>query len=313
MSTLATTKIKTKLIPMLLNGGIFIAVPFDIPKNKLEEIIKPYLIGHENEETLKKEIFKMYDSLNDETSEYYLVNQMVVTIADISQDLVNKASLITDEDKKTMCMILARTISSFGSAQLLFNFSYFIEFITVLRMVYEQCGYVATWADKGSQPKKGPQSIQASKFQQLVPSANITLYSELSETAHLDIHKNRKLPGVKNEYEVGDSLILASHTKTKENYHIFEDVFSVLVDTLDYFINKYFNDDADLLKNLEIVKINKFCITSFSKKGRIDNDELFKAFPSAKVDAFDGFSEESKKRILEQYGTVDNFWESIKN
>ena len=54
---------------------------------------------------------------------------------------------------------------------------------------------------------------------------NTTLYAELSETAHLGIHKTRKLPSVKNEYEAGDSLIFASHLKIKENYHIFEDVF----------------------------------------------------------------------------------------
>ena len=45
VGTLSTTKIKTKLIPLLMKGGLFIAVPFDIPKNKLVEIIDPYLKG----------------------------------------------------------------------------------------------------------------------------------------------------------------------------------------------------------------------------------------------------------------------------
>ena len=94
---------------------------------------------------------------------------------------------------------------------------------------------------------------------------NTTLYGELSETTHLNIHKTRKLPSVKNEYEAGDSLIFASHLKTKENHHIFEDVFLLLVDTLDYFINKFFSNDLDLLKYLEVVKVNRFCITSISK------------------------------------------------
>lgn len=313
MGTLSTTKIKTKLIPLLMNGGLFIAVPFDIPKDKLVETIDPYLKGHQNEEAIKKEIFKIREDLNKETSEYYLINQMVSTIVDISQDLVNKASFVADKDVKTMCMILARTVSSFSSAQLLFNFSYYIEFITILRMVYEQCGYVVSWADKGEQPKKGPQSIQTSKFQQFVPSANTTLYGELAETAHLDIHKARKHPGVKNEYEDGNALVLASHTKTKENYHIFEEVFLVLVDTLDYFINKFFSDDLDLLKYLEVVKLNRFCITSISQKGYIDDAEILKEFPNIKEDAFNGLDQESQKLMLEKFGSVDNFWEVLKN
>lgn len=41
MGTLSTTKIKTNLIPLLMKGGLFIAVPFDIPKDKLVETINP--------------------------------------------------------------------------------------------------------------------------------------------------------------------------------------------------------------------------------------------------------------------------------
>ena len=140
---------------------------------------------------------------------------------------------------------------------------------------------------------------------------NTTLYAELSETAHLNIHKTRKLPIVKNEYEAGDSLILASHLKAKENYHIFEDVFLLLVDTLDYFINKFFSNDLDLLKYLEVVKVNRFCITSILKNIYIDDAAIVKEYPNIKEDAFDGLTEESKKMVLEKFGTVYNFCNAI--
>lgn len=83
MGTLSTTKIKTNLIPLLMKGGLFIAIPFDIPNDKLVETINPYLKGRQNEEAIKKEIFKIHEDLNKETSEYYLVNQMVSTIVNL--------------------------------------------------------------------------------------------------------------------------------------------------------------------------------------------------------------------------------------
>lgn len=108
-------------------------------------------------------------------------------------------------------------------------------------------------------------------------------------------------------------MVLASHTKTKENYHIFEEVFLVLVDTLDYFINKFFGDDLDFLKYLEVVKLNRFCITSISKKGYIDDAEILKEFPNIKEYAFNGLDQESQKLMLEKFGSIDNFWEVLKN
>ena len=66
-----------------MKGGLFIAIPFDIHNDKLVETINPYLKGRQNEEAIKKEIFKIREDLNKETSEYYLVNQMVSTIVNL--------------------------------------------------------------------------------------------------------------------------------------------------------------------------------------------------------------------------------------
>lgn len=307
MRTLANTKIKTKIIPMLLNGKLLLGVPFDISKDKLELLISPLLKGSQNESRLKECIFKNFDDVNNETSKYFLVNKMVETVADISQDLVDKASSLEDENLKIMSSILARSISSFGSAQLLFNFSYYIEFIAILRMVFEQCGYVVLWSNKRAKPKKGPQSVNISQFNQIIPSATRSLHGELCETAHLDIYKDRKLTTVENEYKQGDALVIASRDKTIENYHIYEDVFVVLVDTLDYFITKFFSDDSNLLTCLEVVKLNKTCILSLSQKGYVDQKEIMEKFPDALKKAVYGFDEKTQENLVKQYGSLDAF------
>ena len=65
------------------------------------------------------------------------------------------------------------------------------------------------------------------------------------------------------------------------------------------------------MKYLEVVKVNGFCITSISKKGYIDDAAIVKEYPNIKEDAFDGLTEESKKMVLEKFGTVDNFWNAV--
>lgn len=306
MSTLANAKIKTKIIPVLLNEGLLLGVPFDLSKEKLELLISSFSEDFQNE-VESKNFFKTFENINNQTSEYFLVNQMVETVADISQDLVDKASLLKNEDLKIMSSILARSISSFGAAQLLFNFSYYIEFIAILRMVFEQCGYVVLWADKGAKPKKGPQSVNVSKFNQIIPSATSSLYGELCETAHLDIYKTHKLATVENDYKQGDALVIASKDRTIENYHIYENVFVVLIDTLDYFIAKFFSDDSNLLENLETTKLNKACILSLSQKGYVDQKEIVEKFPNALKRAVYDFDKNTQDVLIKKYGSLEKF------
>ena len=89
--------------------------------------------------------------------------------------------------------------------------------------------------------------------------------------------------------------------------------YTVTIDCEDYVLREFFGDDIDLLKYLEVVKLNRFCITSISKKGYIDNAEILKEFPNIKEDAFNGLDQESQKLMLEKFGSIDNFWEALKN
>lgn len=104
-------------------------------------------------------------------------------------------------------------MSALGTAQLLFNYAYYIEFITILRMIFEQCGYVVSWVKNNKKTSKGPQSIHVSEFKSVVPSATNHLHSELCETAHLHIFKDKKIKTVSNKFEIGDSLVLAQNKK----------------------------------------------------------------------------------------------------
>lgn len=274
MSGNKTLKQKTKVIPANL-GDLIIGIPFDIGVEKFDRIFKPYLVelGLNKKGDLDSKIYPFLEEISKKDSKYYLISQMIESFSDVSQDLVDKASNTTG-DEKTILHILARNASALGAAQLLFNYAYYIEFITVLRMIFEQCGYVVSWVKKNKKPSKGPQSIQISEFQKEIPSATTKLYGELCETAHLNIYKPNKIATVSNEFERGDSLVLASKQKTLENYHIFHEVFNVLVETTSYIVNRKYSDDGNLMKYLEVLLLNKECIKMISETGTVNEKKI---------------------------------------
>ncbi len=307
-----TIKQKTKIIPVNL-GDMIVGIPFDIGDEKFNEIFKPHLIklGLDKNKDLDAKIGSLLNGFSKSDNKHYLVSQMVEAFSDISQDLVDKASSVTEEDK-TILHILARNVSALGASQLLFNYAYFIEFVTILRMIFEQCGYVVSWVKKNKKPKKGPQSIQISEFNKEIPSATPRLYGELCETAHLNIYKEKKIPTVSNEYEIGDSLILASQQRTFENYSVFLQTFNVLVETVFYVVSSKFRDDKELNKYVEVLCLNKECINMLSENGTINEKRILELFPNAIDDAVKGFDKTTQQNITEKYGSVDAFARGLK-
>lgn len=312
MSEVKILKEKTKIIPINY-GDMIIGIPFDITKEKFEGIFIHHLIdlGLDKNGDLRSKIYPFLDELTKRDGKFYLVNQMVQTFSDISQDLVNKASLISGEGK-TILHILARNVSALGAAQLLFNYAYYIEFITILRMIFEQCGYVVSWVKNGKKPSKGPHSIQISEFSQKVPSATKKLYGELCETAHLHIYKDNKIKTVSNEFENEDALILASKQKTLKNYPIFLNIFCVLAETTSYVISKEYSDDEILTKYTEVLLLNKECIKMVSETGHIHHKKILELFPNALEDAVKGFDENTKKEIIDKFGSLEKFIKAMK-
>lgn len=317
MRQLKILKQKTKIIPIDY-GDMIIGIPFDISKEKFEKIFISHLIdlGLDKNGDLKSKIYPILDEISKQDGEYYLVNQMVESFSDISQDLVNKASLVSG-DEKTILHILARNISALSAAQLLFNYAYYIEFITILRMIFEQCGYVVSWVKHGKKPSKGPQSIQISEFNSLVPNATKQLYGELCETAHLHIYKSNKITSVYNEFENGDALVLNSKQKTLKNFPIFLNTFCVLVESIFYVIKKNYHADVTLNKYLEALLLNKECIKMVFKTGRIDDKKILELFPHILEEAVYGFDLDTQKEIIKKFGSLEEFIrvrkESIKN
>lgn len=308
-------KEKNKMIPISLGDGVF-GFPFDMNDNAIDSLIRTTISkiptqNRPNEEYVEKTI-KKFQSLKRQDNKYSLVNQMVSSIDDMSQILVNKASNETDEDNKTILHILAKCSSAIGAAQLLFNFSYYIEFITILRMIFEQCGYVCQWTNQNKQPKKGPQSIQISLFKSIVPSVSSKVYDELCETAHLYIYKNKKCQTVNNEYSDKDALIISSEQKTMDNFHIFEDVYKILVESINYVITEKYPSDQDLNDYLLSLLITKECIIMLSHDGRVNFDEINKKFPDALNKALRGFDLKTQQCYIDKYGSLDAAADALK-
>lgn len=308
-------KEKNKMIPIALVDGVY-GIPFDLDDIAIENLIRTTIdkISDKqkpNNEYIEKTI-KKFQSLKQQDNKYSLVNQMVSSINDISGDLVNKSSTETIADSKTILHILAKCMSAIGAAQLLFNFSYYIEFITILRMIYEQCAYVCQWTKQGKKPK-GPQSVNVSLFKSIIPNVSTKLHDELCETAHLNIYKGKKCKSVSNEYNDNDALIISSEKKTMDNYHIFEDVYIVLVDTIEYVIKEKYPTDQDLNTCILNLLITKECILMLSKAGKVDLDEINKKFPDALNRALRGFDYDTQDSLTKKYGSLDNAAEAIKN
>ncbi|MDD2492955.1 MAG: hypothetical protein PHY83_03340 [Bacilli bacterium] len=184
------------------------------------------------------------------------------------------------ELEKIILQCLSRCYASLSSAQLLFNFKYYIEYVSILRIIYEQCAYVINLADNGIINKGiGPQKcIQKIKILDINGEKKYhEFYGVLSECAHLYIFKEKgklDISKIDDVFVEDDKIAIKSTRKTINNYSVFKKVYDIFVDTCKYVYETKFKDNELMKKAVEQLRNNRCTIKAISEKGTFD----FKTF-----------------------------------
>ena len=283
-------------IPVEING-ITIALPYVM--NESEYSWLKQALNNCNKSSDDNRVY-VYSEGTKLHQEHDMVNYIVNGLKEPSRILSN-LSVNDYKDKnveKIILQALSRCYASFSSAQLLFNFKYYIEYVSVLRMVYEQCAYVITICDDPSKAKTQAQKCVGvfNKIDKNDSKGYKRFYSVLSECAHLNIFKDDKV----DESKVSDlfnsdekMVVLRSTQKTINNFSIFKKVFNIYVDTCDY------------VKKIFIVKEDnsvQAVLDDYFRKCKSIENELFKNYSDALNQL------KNVNAIINQYyekGTVD--------
>ena len=232
--------LEQNFVPVKING-ITIGLPFCMYKNQYE-LITNSLNTFDWETDVEDERVYVDDKRTQETE---LVNTIVEGMKEPSLILSNLANKKYKDKilEKRILQCLSRCYASFCSAQLLFNFKYYIEYVAILRIVYEQCAYVLAIYDKRNDEKlntylqKGGQSCVTflNTIDKDKEKKYEKFYGVLSECSHLCIFKeNGKIDEklVDDCFTSNDKMVVIRSTqKTINNYSIFKKVYDIFVDT----------------------------------------------------------------------------------
>lgn len=303
---------KSAMVAICINN-VFIGIPYDINEENLKLLLSDFIknVDGENSEIILNKIVIFFNELGLKHYKIKKIDDIVDIVARTSQDLIDIADKLENQDHRTVLQLLSRNISSFCSAQLLFNYGFYIEFVTVLRMIYEQCSYAFKWIYFNKKPRKGPQASHSCEFINTIPSATNELWGKLSQTAHIDTLKERKLP-VSDQYLVNNnSLVISSLEMCEENYDLFSAVFSVFIETI-YDISKriYLNGRNIVVIESDVLKKDMF----FDDKKTDDSTlEIISRFPNLFEYMYAVLPEELQKAAIEKFGSKEIFFEFLKN
>lgn len=251
----------TVALPVLMKESEFLAI---------KEALENYIAPNEEESRVytdpqRSDEFKLVDGIVEGSKN-----------ASFCFDKFSREKYKEDDLKKMILQCLSRCYASLSSAGLLFNFKYYIEYVSVLRIIYEQCAFVLNLCTNGSAGKsKSAQSCitymdkldtdQSKKYK--------AFYGVLSECAHLSIFKTHgklDISEVDDVFTEDDKVAIKSTTKTINNYSIFKKTYDIYVDTCKYIQEKMFTSDNDLKIIIDELRTNRATTKYIYENGSLD-------------------------------------------
>jgi len=239
-------------------GYVLEGVPYGLPINasiELRKYITAAVLKHKNPEENFEEIISKLN-LDDLTDEKNVTVHDIVTHS-ISRSVEIASQVINDLQKKLKDNIqninlgeslffiaMIRLKESFKSCIILIRNGFFVEVITVLRLIYEQLCWAIFVIDEKSEEmiKKNKTSANTKYLKEKINEEYGKLYGFLSEEAHLAPDTIFKYLSNKDDeiYILGRSAI-----KCKEEVISLLQLYKIYIEVFSYSVNKHFNLSTD--------------------------------------------------------------------
>lgn len=235
-------------------GYVLEGVPYGIPINasiELRKYITAAVLKYKNPEENFEEIISQLnlDDLSDEKNVTvhdivtHCISRNVEIVAQVINDLQknlkdNIQNINLGESLFFMAMI--RLKESFKSCIILIRNGFYVEVITVLRLIYEQLCWAIFVIDEKSEEviKKNKTSANTKFLKEKINEEYGKLYGILSEEAHLAPNTIFKYLSNKDDeiYILGRSSI-----KCKEEVISLLQLYKIYIEVFSYSVNKHFN------------------------------------------------------------------------
>lgn len=266
--------------PYLLEG-----IPYGLPINaspELRRYIAAAIYKHMKPKTDFEEIVANLN-IDDYSDEKNLSNHDHIIIAitravelttcimkDLYQKLVNDKPESITQGETLFFSSLIRLKQSFNSAVTLIRYGYFVEVITVYRLIYEQLCWACFVIDEKSEKNiiKNKTSSNTKYLKEKINKKYGKLYDDLSKGAHLAPKTIAKYLFLEDK-EL--KILERSGKKSKEGIYYLILLFKIYIEIFQYSINKHFVlEDSDKIYyedfvNVQLILYSKLC-ESFKKK-----------------------------------------------